>query len=137
MSTESEKPTEDLDLDSKVDSETDNEAVKEAGKSSRTRFVPPNLVDVAAYCQQRRNAVDPQRFIDYYEANGWVQGKGKPIRDWRAAVRTWEKGSQQKRQYVQQPDLSWRDSRAPTLDDMVEYPEGSGQYIPRWEVPHD
>jgi hypothetical protein len=30
--------------------------------------------------------------VDFYAANGWVQGKGKPIKDWRAAVRTWEKG---------------------------------------------
>lgn len=54
----------------------------EAGKPPRTRFVPPTLEEVTAYCRQRRNTVDPQRFIDHYEANGWVQGKGKPIRDW-------------------------------------------------------
>ena len=108
-----------------------------AGKPPRTRFIPPTLEEVSAYCQQRRNTVDPQRFIDHYETNGWVQGKGKPIRDWRAAVRTWEAGRQQGRQPAQQPDLSWRDSRAVTPDDMVEYPEGSGQYRPRWEVPND
>ena len=109
----------------------------EAGKPPCTRFVPPTLEEVTAYCLQRRNTVDPQRFIDHYEANGWVQGKGKPIRDWQAAVRTWETGRQQGRQPAQQPDLSWRDSPAVTPDDLVEYPEGSGQYCPRWEVPHD
>ena len=35
--------------------------------------------------------MDAERFCDYYAANGWIQGKGKPIRDWRAAVRTWER----------------------------------------------
>lgn len=30
--------------------------------------------------------------MDFYEANGWVQGKGKPIKSWQAAVRTWERG---------------------------------------------
>ena len=47
-----------------------------------------------AYCEERRNGIDPQRFVDYYTANGWVQGKGKPIKDWKAAVRTWEQQSQ-------------------------------------------
>ena len=55
-----------------------------------SRFVPPTVEEVRAYCQERRNAVDPQRFVDYYTANGWTQGRGKPIKDWRAAVRTWE-----------------------------------------------
>lgn len=51
----------------------------------------PTAQEVAAYCRERGNNIDAQRFVDYYEANGWVQGRGKPIRDWRAAVRTWEK----------------------------------------------
>lgn len=56
-----------------------------------TSFEPPTVEEVKAYCQERKNAVDPQRFVDYYTANGWVQGRGgKQIRDWKAAVRTWE-----------------------------------------------
>ena len=55
------------------------------------RFVPPTVEEVKAYCQERKNAVDPQCFVDYYTANGWVQGKGNPIKDWRATVRTWER----------------------------------------------
>ena len=54
------------------------------------RFVPPTVEEVRAYCQERRNAVDAQQFVDFYTANGWTQGRGKPIKDWRAAVRTWE-----------------------------------------------
>lgn len=55
------------------------------------RFVPPNLEAVKAYCRDRKNSVDAEKFLDHYTANGWVQGKGKPIRDWQAAVRTWER----------------------------------------------
>lgn len=55
------------------------------------RFEPPTVEEVKAYCQERKNAVDPQCFVDYYTANGWVQGKGNPIKDWRATVRTWER----------------------------------------------
>ena len=54
------------------------------------KFVPPTLQDVALYCQERKNSVNPSAFLAHYEANGWVQGRGKPIKDWKAAVRVWE-----------------------------------------------
>jgi hypothetical protein len=60
-------------------------------KEKRPRFEKPSLEDVKAYCKERRNRVNPEQFCDHYEANGWIQGKGKPIRDWKAAVRTWER----------------------------------------------
>ena len=58
---------------------------------ARARFTPPTLEEVRQYCRERNSTVDPQSFIDYYTANGWIQGKGKPIKDWKAAVRYWEK----------------------------------------------
>jgi hypothetical protein len=61
------------------------------GEQKRTRFVPPTLEEVKDYCSERKNNVDAERFFDYYSANGWVQGKNKPIKDWKACVRTWEK----------------------------------------------
>ena len=54
------------------------------------RFVPPTVEEVQAYCDERRNGIDAQRFVDYYAAVGWVVGK-KPVKDWRACVRTWER----------------------------------------------
>ena len=57
----------------------------------RKKFVPPTLEEVTAYCRERQNGVDPNRFLDHYTANGWKQGRGKPIVDWKAAVRTWER----------------------------------------------
>lgn len=63
-----------------------------ADKPPRTpRFSPPSVDEVAAYCKERHNGVDPRRFVDFYTANGWTQGRGKSIKDWRAAVRTWER----------------------------------------------
>ena len=61
------------------------------GEQKRKRFVPPTLEEVKDYCSERKNNVDAERFFDYYSANGWVQGKNKPIKDWKACVRTWEK----------------------------------------------
>ena len=62
------------------------------GEKTKTasRFLPPTLEEVAAYCLERNNSVSPERFIDYYTANGWKVGKNK-MKDWKAAVRSWEK----------------------------------------------
>lgn len=83
--------------ENEIEKEKENENEIEIEKKSYngrdrppTSFEPPTVEEVKAYCQERKNAVDPQHFVDYYTANGWVQGKGKPIKDWRATVRTWE-----------------------------------------------
>lgn len=57
------------------------------------RFIPPTVEEVKAYCAERGNGVDAQRFVDFYTANGWRVGKNL-MRDWRAAVRTWERGNE-------------------------------------------
>lgn len=57
---------------------------------TRSRFAPPTLADVSAYCLERGNHVDPERFCSFYESNGWKVGKN-PMKDWKAAVRTWER----------------------------------------------
>lgn len=54
------------------------------------RFKPPAIEEVQAYCKERNNNVDAQRFVDFYEAKGWMLGKNK-MKDWKAAVRTWER----------------------------------------------
>lgn len=54
------------------------------------RFTKPTLEEVRAYCQERKNGVNPEKFVDYYDSNGWKVGKN-PMKDWKAAVRTWEK----------------------------------------------
>lgn len=79
--------------------EEDKEKEKEEEKKSdipqaetRKRFTPPSVEEVKSYCAERKNNVDAQRFVDYYTANGWLVGKNK-MKDWRAAVRTWERNS--------------------------------------------
>lgn len=52
----------------------------------------PSLEDVKAYCIERKNNVDAERFIDYYTSNGWKVGKN-PMKDWKAAVRMWERNA--------------------------------------------
>ena len=64
-------------------------------KPTQPRFIKPTVDEVKAYCEERKNNVDAERFVDYYTANGWRVGKG-PMKDWKAAVRTWEKGEKKK-----------------------------------------
>ncbi|MCD7779841.1 MAG: DUF6291 domain-containing protein [Candidatus Gastranaerophilales bacterium] len=56
-------------------------------------FKPPKLEEVKEYClNERQNTIDYEQFYDFYTSKGWYIGKNK-MKDWRAAVRTWEKGS--------------------------------------------
>lgn len=56
---------------------------------SKQSFVVPTLEQVAAYCAERRNKINPKSFVAKYEANGWLVGKNQ-MKDWKAAVRYWE-----------------------------------------------
>lgn len=64
------------------------------GKQKKSRFAPPTVDEVRAYCAERRNNIDAEQFVDYYAARGWFAGKQK-MKDWKAAVRTWERNSRQ------------------------------------------
>lgn len=55
------------------------------------KFVPPTLEEVQAYCEERKNGIDPEAWYAYYKARGFKLGKGTPMKDWKAAVITWEK----------------------------------------------
>lgn len=54
----------------------------------RHRFAPPTVETVRAYCTEKGYDVDPDRFVNYYTSNGWRVGKNS-MKDWKAAVRTW------------------------------------------------
>lgn len=58
-------------------------------RDARARVRIPTLEEITDYCEKRGRKVDPQRFFDYYSANGWLIG-GQPMRDWQAVVRRWE-----------------------------------------------
>jgi uncharacterized protein YdaU (DUF1376 family) len=66
-------------------------SVKDTGTKAK-RFVPPTLDQIRFYCNERLNNVDANKFIDHYTSNGWLVGKNK-MKDWKAAIRTWEKSS--------------------------------------------
>lgn len=55
--------------------------------------IPPNQDWVVDYCKERQKGVDPIKWFNFYAAKGWMVGKNK-MKDWRAAVRTWEQSNQ-------------------------------------------
>lgn len=61
-------------------------------RATREPFRAPTAEEVKAYCEERGNQVNPNGFWNYYTANGWRVGRN-PMKDWRAAVRTWERDS--------------------------------------------
>ena len=62
---------------------------KEQSGGGRKRFTIPTPEEVQAYCNERNNGILGQQFCDFYSAKGWKIGK-EPMKDWKAAVRTWE-----------------------------------------------
>ena len=69
-----------------------NEKNEKNEKNNIRRFTPPTYEQVSSYCLERNNNVDAHRFVDHYEANGWMRGKTK-MKDWKAAVRFWERSN--------------------------------------------
>jgi len=67
-------------------------------KLNNKLFIRPSVNDVELYCIERNNKVDAISFVNFYESKGWMVGKNK-MKDWRAAVRTWEMRENNKQTY--------------------------------------
>lgn len=96
-----EKPNEtlkDKDKENKIIPLSPNGDIPPNGeRPPKKRFVKPTADEVRAYCAERGNHVDAQAFVDFYEAKGWKVGNA-PMKDWKAAVRTWEKRDAERKQ---------------------------------------
>ena len=58
-------------------------------ETARAIFLPPTISEVKEYCEKRKNSISPEQFVNFYQSKGWMIGKNK-MKDWKAAVRTWE-----------------------------------------------
>ena len=63
---------------------------KDTPPPKRKIFIPPNVEEVAEYCRQRQNGIDPENFVFFYESKNWMIGKNRMV-NWKAAIRTWER----------------------------------------------
>lgn len=72
--------------------------------SSNSRFIPPTVEEVEQYCQERKNNIDAEEFVAFYDSKNWMIGKTK-MSKWKSAIITWEK-QQRKEQKSNQPKLA-------------------------------
>lgn len=93
-----------------IDNTIIDKSIIEGEKPKRKRFVPPTHEEVKAYCLERKNNVDPEKFINYYTSNGWQVGKNK-MKDWKAAVRTWERNGYDNKQTFGQNGIAVKHSK--------------------------
>lgn len=116
--------------DKDKDKEIKKETLLTESKEKSSRFSPPSLEEVAAYCQERKNGVSAERFVDFYSSKGWRVGN-QPMKDWQAAVRTWEQreraapaqkpAKQVVAQQYEQRDYS---GESQTMDDVLDWLSG-------------
>ena len=90
-----------------VAEEPEAEPAKEE-PAKRAGFEKPTVEEIAAYCSERKNGIDPQAFFDFYESKGWKVGAVK-MKDWRASVRTWEKRDAEEKKARSRSKTIWND----------------------------
>lgn len=79
-----------LELDKDKELKIKKEIREEPNKSApKQTFHKPSLFEITAYCTERKNNVNPEKWLAHYESNGWMVGKNK-MKDWKGAVVTWE-----------------------------------------------
>jgi len=79
----------------------DNKDMYMGADLKTSHIIPPKIEWVEAYCKERNNNIDPQRFMDYYESKGW-KIKNDKMKDWQACVRTWENRNKEKQNLKQE-----------------------------------
>lgn len=92
-----------------------NDSIDESSKPKRKRFSPPTVDEVRAYCEERGNNIDPERFVAYYASQNWKKANGRQVSDWQACIRTWER----KDGKVGQNGVKLADKKDHTLDDIL------------------
>lgn len=92
--------------------------IREDSINNTKRFTPPSVDEVSAYCKERNNGIDAEQFVDFYTAKGWRIGNN-PMKDWKAAVRTWEQRKRMVSSSNQsQPTIRHADNWRSTTDDQ-------------------
>ena len=88
-------PEIEIELEKEIEIEKEIHSSAKSTTTKRKRFEKPSISDIKQYCMERNNNIDANQFYDYYESNGWKVGKNS-MKDWKAAVRTWERSEYRK-----------------------------------------
>ena len=79
---------------SKNFTETGKKTLPNNNTNNKNTFIRPKAEEINEYSKEIGFTLDGSQFIDHYEARGWLIGKN-PMKDWKAAVRTWKRNSNQ------------------------------------------
>ena len=93
-----------------IDKEKNSYAIPKESSVKSSKAKPASAQEVIDYCQSRNNGIDGQFFWDRMEARGWTFKDGRPVKDWKACVRTWERynAEQQAAEESSAPDKNTR-----------------------------
>jgi len=103
--------------ETEIEKEIDIDKEKKKDIKKESRFTPPTLDDVKDYCLLRENKVDAEKWHDFYQSKGWMVGKNK-MKDWKAAIRTWEKESSLKQTNGKVSEPEWMEGYIADLRKM-------------------
>jgi hypothetical protein len=76
------------------DKDKDKDMDKDKDKETKNK-IPPTLEMVKAFCEERNNNINVEKFMSFYGSKGWMIGKNK-MKDWQQAIYTWEHDDKQK-----------------------------------------
>ena len=77
------------DVNVNVDGDRDGD-VKGEVKTKTKPFSPPTIDEIKAYCKERDNDVDAAKFFDYFSTSGWIDSRGKKVKNWKQKIISWE-----------------------------------------------
>jgi hypothetical protein len=77
------------DTDTDTDTDNDNDTVKE----KKYNNIPPLIDEVLIRIKERKLSVDAEAFMAHYISNGWKVSGRAAMKDWDAALTTWEKNN--------------------------------------------
>ena len=89
--------------------EKENKKDKDKENDKRVKFTPPTVEQVADYCRERNNGIDPEYFCAYYAKQNWFLSNGRKMSDWKMAVITWERKDRKPGKAVVAQQYSQRD----------------------------
>lgn len=111
----------DIDIDKDIDIDIKKDISKDISKEKPSRFTPPSLSDIQAYVKEKNLAVDPEQFMDYYQARDWILSNGKKMKDFRAGLRYWNR-NQRSYKRPMLSDISERDNNYEDLRKSIPDP---------------
>ena len=115
-----------------LDSNTVSLTVCDQKEKKSTKFIPPTIDEIKAYCDERNSSVDPESFYSFYESKGWMIGKNK-MKNWKMAISTWERKDAN---YVSNREEQKREENDKKkglvhIDDWTKV-DKDGNYHPEW-----